>query len=342
MINIISTQSASSVVTGPAKVYRNLVKGLNAIGYPYVVNRALNSTERVWVHDDVVALRYVSRACAKAVVGPNLYVLPQDIPPKTNLRGVLYLQPCEWAILVWRAAGFDACEMAAWPVGIDLDEFCPWIGPEARTEVLVYHKLRRGDELERICASLDGAAVPYRVMRYGSYKEADYTAALQHAGLVVWHGRHESQGIALQEALAMDVPVLLCDVQRLSEEVGGNFPSELDRVPVTAAPYFDEACGRRAGSLDEVGAVAEDMLLRRSSFSPREYVRANLSLEGQARRFVALWEYFGLTFEDGLVEKQISNRAWRKPAGIRASEFAERARRAIGSRVASIPARHAP
>jgi len=335
MINLVSTQANSHVISGSAKVYRNLVKGLDAIEYPYVVNRSLNSTKRVWVHDDVIALRYVARARAKAVVGPNLYVLPRDIPSETDLGGVLYLHPSKWAVSVWKAAGFETCDIAAWPVGIDLEELRPQTRFEARSAVLVYHKLRRADELERILASLDRAAVRYRVMRYGSYDQADYVAALRHSGLVVWHGCHESQGIALQEALAMDVPVLLCDVTRLSQEVGGSFPPELDEVPVTSAPYFDARCGRRTYGLDDVGSMAAEMLLERSSFSPREYVETNLSLEGQALRFVALWEYFGLTIEDGLLERQMSNRAWRKPNGVRAREFAERARRTIGRQVAS-------
>ena len=334
MINLVSTQANSDVISGPAKVYRNLVNGLDAIGYPFVVNRSLDSTRRVWVHDDVVALRYVARGPAQAVVGPNLYVLPRDIPPKTDLSGVLYLHPCEWAVAVWRAAGFEACEMAAWPVGIDLDEFRPCLQPEARRGVLVYHKQRREDELERICASLDRASVPHQIIRYGSYDEADYLAALRQADLVVWHGCHESQGIALQEALAMDVPVLVCDVTRLSEQVGGHFPPELDRVPVTAAPHFDATCGRRTYSLDDVGVVAAEMLEQRSSFSPRTYVETNLSVEGQARRFVALWEHFGLSAEEGYLEKPQSESQWRKPVGVRASELAARAARGVRRRLA--------
>ena len=336
MINLISTQAGSDTVSGPAKVYRNLVKGLDAIGYPYVVNRSLDSTRRVWVHDDVTALRYVSRARARAVVGPNLYVLPRDIPRTTDLTGVLYLHPCEWAIAVWRAAGFNACEMAAWPVGIDLDEFRPRREPGARTEVLVYHKLRRDDELDRICSSLVGAAVPHRVLRYGGYDEAGYIAALQHAGLVVWHGCHESQGIALQEALAMDVPVLVCDASRLSEEVGGHFPLDLDRVPVTAAPYFDATCGRRTYRLDDVGVMAAEMLEQRPSFSPRKYIEANLSLEGQARRFVALWEHFGLTAEEGFLEEQRSGGRWRRPLRARAPALALRAASDLRLRLAEV------
>ena len=169
MINIISRQAACAAVSGPAKVYRNLIKGLDAIGYPYVVNRSLDSTKRLWVHDDTVALRYVARARAKTVVGPNLYVLPRDIPPDTDLRGVLYIHPSEWAVEAWKAVGFDACDLAAWPVGIDLDEFRPGEQSTRSSHVLVYHKMRREDELERVLASLDRAALGHTVVRYGSY-----------------------------------------------------------------------------------------------------------------------------------------------------------------------------
>jgi hypothetical protein len=333
VINLVSKQATSTIVRGPAKVYQNLVKGLDAIGYPYVVNRSLDSTTRVWVHDDVVALRCVSRSHAKAVVGPNLQVLPRDIPPKTDLTGVLYVHPCEWKIAIWRAAGFDACPMAVWPVGIDLDKFRPGAQSTGSRDVLVYHKLRREDELKDILASLDRASLQYRVIRYGSYDESDYIAALECVGLVVWHGSHESQGIALLEALAMDVPVLVCDVTRLSEEVGSRFPPELDGVPVTAAPYFAGTCGRRASRFDNVGAIAEDMLVQRSKFAPREYVQANLSLEGQARRFVELWESFGLSTDEGFSEQLHSPREWREPFGVRLAARSSRLRARITNRL---------
>jgi hypothetical protein len=329
VINIVSTQPGSSTLRGPYKVYRNLVKGLEAIGYPYVVNGALNSTRRLWVHDDPVALRYASQSGAKTVVGPNLYVLPCDIPPVIDLKGCLYIQPSEWAASVWRTAGFTECALVTWPVGIDLEEFRPAAGRAQRDTVMVYHKLRSEQELARILASLDRASLRYRLFRYGSYHEADYRSCLGEASLVVWHGCHESQGIALQEALAMDVPVLLCDVSRLSEAEGPGFPPELDALRVTAAPYFDPSCGWRTYDLD-VGSMARHMLRQRWMFAPRAYVQANLSLEGQARRFVSLWEHFGLSVDDGYSEGRISCGEWREPLGVRAARH--RARVMVGMR----------
>jgi hypothetical protein len=329
MINLISTQADPALVGGPAKVFRNLARGLDLIGYPYVVNRALDSTPRLWIHDDLVALRYAARSGAKAVVGPNLYVLPGDVPADVDLRGALYVQPSAWVADLWRTAGFTRCDLAVWPVGIDLDEFRPRNASTVRREALIYHKLRPEDELQRIIASLDAASLPHRLIRYGSYAERDYVAALEGAALVVWHGRHESQGIALEEAMAMDVPILVCDVTRLSQEAGSSFPSSLDAVPVTAAPYFDATCGVRTYDLDDVGALALRMLDERASFSPRAFVEENLSLQGQARRFVELWEHFGLTFDEGLGEKQTSDRPWRPPLDYRTRQLAARVRRKV-------------
>ena len=54
MINIISRQPMigdASRPTGPYKVFANLVKGLERIGYPYVVNRRVTASPRLWVHD---------------------------------------------------------------------------------------------------------------------------------------------------------------------------------------------------------------------------------------------------------------------------------------------------
>jgi hypothetical protein len=254
-------------------------------------------------------------------------VLPEDIPRKVDLSGLLYVQPSDWVVSVWRAAGFRACDLAVWPVGIDVDALCPSERAARSSKVLVYHKRRAEDELRTILSSLERAGLPYRVYRYGSYAQRDYLAELEDTGVVVWHGCHESQGIALQEALAMNVPILVCDVTRLSQEVGGRFPPGLDRVPVTSAPYFDDRCGLRAESLADVGEVVEQMLLGRSRFSPRTYVEENLSLDGQARRFVELWEHFGLSADDGYREPLLSSRPWRMPLRSR-----------LAARSASLPA----
>ncbi len=322
MINIISTQANKDKITGPYKVFANLVKGLDKIGYPYVINCDLNATKRLWIHDDITALRYMQHSKAYKVVGPNLFIMPPGIPQGIRFEHCLYLHPCEWAARLWEYVGFNDCSILPWPVGIDTDEFQPSTLPQSERRVMVYHKERDIQELVPILESLHALKVPYWLVLYGQYNEHEYKDLLSKTSFIVWHGRHESQGIALQEALACDVPILVCDAISLAQARSTYvFSSELSKFPVTAAPYFDHTCGIKITDLSELRTSIERMVNKKKSFHPREYVLKNLSLEGQARAFVSLWEHWGLTFEEGFQEKVATTKPYVVPFTDRLSRL---------------------
>jgi hypothetical protein len=300
MINVISRSLASGRTTGPQKVAVNLLKGLDRIGYPYVVNRDISSTQRLWIHDDIAALDYAHLSGARTVVGPNLYVMPYDMPPEVRLEGMLYILPGPTSAGFWNRLGFAKCELGWWPVGIDTDECAPAPRPAADRRVMLYHKQRDAGELQEIERTLSDAGVDYRLVVYGDYEQDDYLEALASTSFVVWHGRNESQGIALQEALSCGVPVLVCDIRTLDEERSNyDYGPVVGRFPGTAAPFFDERCGLRITDPADLPAALATMRERLADLRPREYILENLSLEKQAHEFVALWEKWGLTEESG-------------------------------------------
>jgi hypothetical protein len=305
MINIVSTAPREAGWGGATKVYWNLVRGLEAIGYPYVVDRDLGATRRLWVHNDVFALPGLRRTRAHAVLGPNLFVMPGDIPRSISFDGALYLQPSEWVIRLWKRAGFEACDLEAWPVGIDTRRFAPRSPAGPDRSVLVYLKRRRSAELEAVERRLERMRLAYRVLRFGDYTEEDYLGLLARTSFVVWLGCPESQGIALEEALSCDVPVLVWDATRLEQASAEGiyvFDRTLSDFPVTSAPYFDDTCGIRITTAAELDDALARMRDGWGAFRPRDFVLRHLSLEGQARAFVALWERWGASFEDGLLE----------------------------------------
>jgi glycosyltransferase involved in cell wall biosynthesis len=315
VINLVSTQAWATRVTGPQKVFANLVKGLDLIGYPYVVNRRLDGCARLWIHDDTAALASLPMAGVRPVLGPNLFVMPQDVPTSLDLRDSLYLHPCPWATDLWRTAGFTACPLTSWPVGVDLRDFQPSVGWRRPGHVLVYHKHRDPAELVAVLEAIRSAGLTCDVLRYGHYDETGFKAALAVASFVVWHGRHESQGLALEETLASGVPILLCDVTSLSQSTDPyGFPADWYDFPVTAAPYWDDSCGVRITRLADLPMALGAMQDRLESFRPREFVERTLSLEKQAREFVALWEHFGLTVEDGRGERVLRRGRWSSPS----------------------------
>ena len=162
------------------------------------------------------------------------------------------------------------CPLRPWAVGIDTDEFTTAGDACTRGTVMVYHKMRDPQELVGILDAVKAHGLGAELVLYGLYDEREYRRILDEACLVIWHGRAESQGIALQEALACNVPVLVCDVTsvRQTRGVGGPFSPEVLGFPVSAAPYFDERCGVRITDLRDFDAALTSMMEKVGSFPP--------------------------------------------------------------------------
>lgn len=307
MLNIISRSYLSRSASGPKKVVANLIKGLELIRYPYVVNKRLDACERLWIHDDAVALARISKLDSniKVVVGPNLYVSPRNVPGAVNLSKVVYLHPSQWVKDFWLDFGFNRCPIEVWPTGIDTDEFKPAL--DDKEYVLVYFKQRSEEELKIIEDCLQKRRINYRLINYNvSYKEKDYKDLLKKTRYLIWLGRQESQGIALQEAMSSDVPVLVCDVSYVGQwSADKKLKDILNKeesayANTTSAPYFDERCGVKIKDVSGIDGATEKMEEQLGNFRPREYVLESLNLKKQAIDFLLIYEkYFDLTVEQG-------------------------------------------
>lgn len=316
MLNIISKAYQRHYQSGPKKVVDNLVKGLRRIEYPFVVNKQLDACKRLWIHDDIEAVKQAVSLPTeiKIVVGPNLVVLPEHVPVGLDLSRFVYLHPSLWAKKFWEDCGFSACPIVAWPTGIDTDEFAPSQGPK-RT-VLVYFKQRFPEELTAVEQVLQKKQIAYQIVRYPTYRERVYKRLLGEARYVVWVGRQESQGIALQEALAANVPILLWDVTHMGQWQASKremevFSSEQNTHTATAAEYFDDTCGVRIFSEAELAGALDRMEQQYSGFTPRKYIESHLSLEKQARDFLEIYHtYFGIGADAGKTEKLRATGNW--------------------------------
>ena len=97
---------------------------------------------------------------------------------------------------------------------------------------------------------------------------------------------HETQGLAYQEALAADVPVLVWDEHKLIDPFLAPFAEPT--LAVRTAPYFDERCGRTF-TLDAFDAEFDAFWRDRETYQPRAYVADHLSLERAAANYAELY-----------------------------------------------------
>jgi len=297
LINIVSTQVNRKKITGPKKVLDNTCKGLDRIGVKYVFNKPINDYEYNWIHDDTKAIIEAGFLGKPVLIGPNIVILPKDLPTlrKSLHPNSIYLYPSKWVIDMWQQSGFKECKMLAWPVGIDLDSFVlKKRDKSSLNKVLIYFKQRDKNILESTKQILKNKNIKYEVIHYGFYKENEYKKALNESKLCIWIGCSESQGIALQEALATGIPMIVLDAENLFDAVSENkkgyfdykVPKELNNIKTSSAPYFDDRCGLKINNINELANSIDYVLSNIYTFRPRDYIKENLSLEAASQSLV--------------------------------------------------------
>lgn len=317
MLNIISRSYVSNTISGPQKVVTSLIKGLDELGYPYCINKDLTATSQLWIHDDPVALREAARLGLNAVVGPNIYILPRNIPTDIDLSKFVYIHPSVWAQDMWTHLGFKKCPLDHWAAGIDTNEFTERTKPDDG-EVIIYFKQRHKEELAHIESILKKKNISYKIISYGHYKQSEYIEVLKKARYVIWLGRQESQGIALEEAMAMNVPILVWDVLNMghwtpTEKEKKIFnDTELAYDKATSAEYFDDRCGIKVKLAEQIESSITQMEVEWKNFQPRAYILENLSLKKQAKDLIELFnKYYKISYEQGKVESPTTLKKWR-------------------------------
>ena len=316
MLNIISRSYVEGEINGPQKVVTSLIKGLDILGYPYCINKDLEATSQLWIHDDPTATTEAVKRKIRAIVGPNIYIMPKNIPVGIDMSKLIYIQPTKWTCDFWKYRGFDKCPLDVWPSAIDTNEFSERPKP-VNGNVLIYYKQRPTEELDFVKELLENKKISYDIIYYGSYDQKDYVTKLKNARYIFWLGRHETQGIALEEALAMNVPILVWDVTT----VGHWLPRAKDKdiysteeaayVNTTSAEYFDNRCGIKTKNPTEVESAVDRMERDWRTFSPRQYILENLGLEKQAKEMIDLFtKHLGISYEEGKNETVKNNKKW--------------------------------
>ena len=224
------------------------------------------------------------------VFGPHFSVFP-DESQMDLIRGSVYIQPSQWVTDIWKS--YECCrdvQLRILPFGVDTDLFRPLaeggtlFSVVKKNNVVVYFKRRKPEELQFVENILRYHRVSYRIFSYGSYSETDYMEYLKGAKYGIWLDAHESQGFALEEALSMNVPLLVWNVRTMSQEYGSSYPE----VAATTIPYWDESCGEVVYDWQDFEKVYSLFLSKLRSYRPRDFVIKDLSIDVCCERFMDL------------------------------------------------------
>jgi hypothetical protein len=227
------------------------------------------------------------------IFGPGDYGLPDAaaaIAAQPKFRKLI--QPSDWAVDLYRATCGD--KMVAWPVGLDTDQWGDFSAHAKDTDVLIYDKIRwdRDTEvprvLDHVLQHLDAQGRSYKVVRYGHHHHSEFASALKRSRAMIFLCEHETQGLACQEALSSNIPVLAWDEGALVDPILKPFAPP--GLVTSSVPYFDSRCGERFKAQDfETGFTSFWHGVEASRYRPRQFILDTLSLPRSAENYLSLY-----------------------------------------------------
>jgi hypothetical protein len=228
-----------------------------------------------------------------AILGPGLFDHPAINPTlMDDVRFRHYIVTCEWMRALFEP--FYGPKVIDWHAGIDTVAWTDTRALPKTYDCLVYDKIRWDREvlvpafLEPIELALAERGLRYTVLRYGQHSPATYRRLLSQSRFMLFLCEHETQGLAYQEAMASNLPILAWNPGFWVDPNRSRYAD--DPVPASSTPYFGAECGLQFGDLDEFYPAIDRFLASLDRFEPRLFVQRELSLATSARRYTHFYD----------------------------------------------------
>ncbi|PIT88169.1 MAG: hypothetical protein COU29_04120 [Candidatus Magasanikbacteria bacterium CG10_big_fil_rev_8_21_14_0_10_36_32] len=276
---------------GPAAVTESLLRGLRELNYiyKYNVNAAeIEKDDTIYINESVATLKWAINAkkqgkIKRLITGPNITVAPDDqggIMLDQNIDLILF--PSQWTKNFWLLTNPELAEkIKIWPAGVVL----PSKTDEEKKYFIVYQKNASDSLLKSIVENLIGQNIQFKMINYGNYKQEDYFKLLNGSRGMIYLSESESQGLALQEAWAHNVPTLVWN-RGYVEQKQRRFEGKK-----ISAPYLTEQAGMFFVGQADFNDTLEQFISKLVNFVPREYIMNNLTDKICAENFLKLINY---------------------------------------------------
>lgn len=220
-----------------------------------------------------------------AILGPSMYDHPSQNPNLMHdARFKYYLLTCEWLKNVFSKVYGDKCVL--WYAGISTDEWVDTKNHQKAIDVLIYDKIRWERKktttlfLEPVKKYLDEKGLSYFVLQYGDITHNTYKDLLSRSRAMVFLCEHETQGMAYQEALASNVPIIAWDHGWWTDPVWPAYSES--PIHATSVPLFSPDCGEKFKMISEFPKVFEKFWAKLGNYNPRGFIQKEVSFKKSA------------------------------------------------------------
>jgi hypothetical protein len=219
----------------------------------------------------------------KFIFGPHFSTLPNENLLNINNihNNAIYCQPSQWVNDLYTKE-FNIINIPIYnlPFPPDIYKFKPDTNIIKNNDCFIYFKRRKQEELFFIKEYLINKGYSPIIFDYiKKYNENYYLSTLQKCKFGIYLGTHESQGFALIEALCIDIPLLVWNVTKMSQETG--CPKQYNNIKTiaTTIPYWDYNCGEYFYNKEEFELTFNNFINNINNYQPRKKIIELLSID---------------------------------------------------------------
>jgi len=275
MINLYYSESYwghTQTMNGPHKVVKNLLMSLDQEKIDYVINEEKYKHNFLLQYNDIAHEKHSKIELDTCIIGPQVWLFDtygqfliehQDYYKKM-------IAPSQWVKDKFiNKFNLPENKISVWPVGIETFNNKRNI----TYDCLIYFKRREQKELDAVKQFLDSKNLTYKMVEYGGYGEDGFKNLVNQAKFCFLINGTESQGIAVQEIMSMGVPIIAWDIKEWLDQ------GEAYRVPATSVPFWDERCGEKFYTIDNLEKTFDKFYAIINDYDPKAFVKDNLSFE---------------------------------------------------------------
>ncbi len=280
---------------GPISVEQNLLNGLKRIDQPYRVNPpASDVTPYVGILRSIQAIRWAIKMkrrgkIERLTVGPNVVVTPDEHNRFIESPLIdLVIVPSNWVknLFCFISPSLKP-RIQVWAAGVDEEYWKPKTKKSQNAEIdfLVYLKTAPTPILTTLLKELKKNRLTYHILRYGYYTKEEYRSLLNKSRYMAYLSEQETQGMALFEAWACDVPTLVWD-RRYWKWKNENRINEW--TGASSAPYLTDECGLSFKNEHEIHDKLTEFLQKSMNYTPRKFILNDYTLAHTAREYLSI------------------------------------------------------
>ncbi|HYV33333.1 MAG TPA: hypothetical protein VE973_00590, partial [Candidatus Limnocylindria bacterium] len=266
---------------GPEAVFESLLNGLKELNINYTLNtRPTEPIEYACVLNGVKTLEWAisqkqKGLIKKIIAGPNLVVTPFDENAIIKHPAIdKIVVPSQWVKDFYISEAPElANKIHIWAAGVNVPK------PEQsekKLDFLIFYKSNPG-LYKQVADYLSVNNYKFSAVVYGKYDRAEYFRLLSLSKFVIYLSDSESQGLAMFEAWARNVPTFVWErgfMQSGKHTWQGN----------TASPYLTNETGRSFRDFKEFESQILNFIS--GSYSPKQYIEQNFTYKISAQKYL--------------------------------------------------------